>query len=132
MNEVSDVESAPLIKADRVGRSHYSHEFKAAVLEAFEQSSLSGQAFAEQCGIKYPTFASWRAKAKARHKAKAERETVGNPSQSNSASFVVAEFASPQESTAPGLTVTLPGGVSAVANDEPSAQLLAVLIKALA
>jgi hypothetical protein len=31
---------------------------KQEVISAFESSSLSGPAFARQCGIKYPTFAS--------------------------------------------------------------------------
>ena len=62
MNELSTDEPAPIIKTDRIGRSHYRDDFKAEVLAAFEESSVSGQAFAEQCGVKYPTFGPPRGK----------------------------------------------------------------------
>lgn len=113
-----------LVKADRIGRNHYTAEFKAEVLAAFEASSLSGQAFAEQCGIKYPTFASWRAKARC------ESEPPQNVRVSES--FVLAEFASSNADRTNGLSVELPGGALAHVADETSARLLAVLIKALA
>ena len=48
-----------IIKSDRVGRSRYSASFKAEVLAAYARSGMSGPAFAQQCGVKYPTFASW-------------------------------------------------------------------------
>jgi hypothetical protein len=56
-----------IIKSDRVGRAQYSRDYKNQVLAAFEQSGMSGAAFAEQCGVKYPTFASWVAKARKKH-----------------------------------------------------------------
>ena len=30
-----------------------------AILDAFEQSGMSGSAFAKHIGVKYPTFATW-------------------------------------------------------------------------
>ncbi len=45
---VQDEVSTSIIKADRLGRAHYSADYKAQVLDAFETSSLSGAAFARQ------------------------------------------------------------------------------------
>ncbi|MDB4566964.1 hypothetical protein N9Z78_03075 [Akkermansiaceae bacterium] len=39
--------STSIIKADRLGRTHYSIDYKSQVLETFERSSLSGPTFAE-------------------------------------------------------------------------------------
>jgi hypothetical protein len=50
------------IKSDRIGRTRYRPQYKAEVLAAYKTSGLSGPAFARECGIKYPTFASWVAK----------------------------------------------------------------------
>jgi|GEM_PF-5871890 len=72
-------------KADRLGRTHYSIDNRSQVLEAFERSSLSGSTFAEQCGIKYSTFASRVAKRK--------RETVTTRQSNTIPDFVVAEVA---------------------------------------
>ena len=124
MNELSTAEPGTLIKSDRIGRSHYSENFKAQVLAAFEGSSLSGQAFAEQCGIKYPTFASWRAKAKRSLQEQSVEGSMAMP-------FVIAELGVNTQSHAQGLTVTLPNGASAIAHDERSIKLLASLLKAL-
>ena len=125
MNELSTSESAPIIKSDRIGRSHYSDDFKAEVLAAFEESTLSGQAFAEQCGIKYPTFASWRTKAKrGQLKPSSQNDTV-KP-------FVIAELGANVPSQQLGaITVTLPNGATATAHDESAVELLASLLKAL-
>ena len=57
-------DGADLVKAGKDGRVRYSAEQKRRVLELFEQSGMSGKAFAEQHGIKYPTFAYWRVSVK--------------------------------------------------------------------
>ncbi len=59
-----DSPAGPIIKSDRTGRTRYSAEYKREVLDAFESSSLSAPVFAQQCDIKYPTFAAWLAKRK--------------------------------------------------------------------
>ena len=114
--------STSIVKADRLGRTHYSSEYKAQVLEAFQKSSLSGQAFARQCGIKYPTFASWVTKRK--------RETAPARSGDPAPAFLVAEL--PGASGSSVLEVSLPGGSLARIASSSQIPLLAELLKALA
>lgn len=56
--------STSIIKSDRAGRTRYSQAYKDEVVAAFRQSGMSAAAFATHCGVKYPTLASWVAKAK--------------------------------------------------------------------
>ena len=116
---MNDESVGSIIKSDRIGRSHYSAGFKRDVLAAFDECNLSGQAFAEQCGIKYPTFASWLAK----------RRRENEPTANSPQSFVVAEFA--KAGTGGGLEVHLPGGAIAQMNHPNQAPLLAALVKNL-
>lgn len=60
-NDASSTECSELIRTGRDGRQRYSEEYKRQVLDAFAVSGMSGKAFADQCGVKYPTFASWLA-----------------------------------------------------------------------
>jgi DNA-binding transcriptional regulator YiaG len=53
-----------LVKSDRRGRLRYAPEQKAAMMEAFDSSGLSGPEFASLHGVKYQTFASWLQKRK--------------------------------------------------------------------
>jgi hypothetical protein len=48
-----------VLKTDCLGRVKVSADYREAVLDEFEASALSGKAFAQKYGIKYPTFASW-------------------------------------------------------------------------
>ena len=64
MTSMQEESTTSIVKSDRLGRTHYSADYKDQVLDAFATSSLSGPIFAKQCGIKYPTFASWVAKQK--------------------------------------------------------------------
>ena len=48
-----------LLKTDVLGRVTLGREQREAVLDAFEASGMTGQAFALQHGIKIQTFASW-------------------------------------------------------------------------
>jgi len=110
--------STALIRRDSTGRHQYTKEFKAEVIAAYEASGMSAAAFARQCGVKYPTFASWVSKRR--------REPVPTRPQE----FVLAElFTGEQEG---GLRVGLPGGASAKLEDPSQITLLAGLIKALA
>jgi len=122
MASTSDTSTTSIIKSDRMGRTRYSSEYKAEVLAAFQKSGMSGAAFAQQCGIKYPTFASWIAKAKAQ-----DGTTVAKQS---GQSFLIAEIGNP--TSAEGLTVNLPGGASTHVATSDEARLLGILLKALA
>jgi hypothetical protein len=48
-----------IVKRDVLGRVKTSRERRAAMLEEFDQSGMSGQKFAAWAGIKYTTFANW-------------------------------------------------------------------------
>ena len=51
-----------ILKSDSKGRVHRSPDEIDAILDEFELSAMSGAQFARHYGLKYPTFASWRAK----------------------------------------------------------------------
>lgn len=122
MTTTNDEAPATIIKSDRTGRRRYTREYKNEVLAAYESSGMSGPAFAEHCGLKYPTFASWVSKRR--------REDTGGEAPENDRKFVLAEFAA---STEPGgIAVELPGGVTARLAATEQVELLAALVKALA
>ncbi len=51
-----------ILKADARGRVQTPRDQREALLDAFEQSGLTGAAFARLHGLRYPTFMSWRQK----------------------------------------------------------------------
>ena len=123
MTSTSENTNHGIVKSDRIGRTHYTPEYKAEVLAAFEKSGMSGQAFAAHCGIKYPTFASWRTKSRR----PIDSESTGN----SKPSFILAEVTASDGSSRSGLSVKLPGGAIASVHDEDGIRLLASLIEAL-
>lgn len=48
-----------IIKTDVLGRVHTPKARQEALLDEFEKSGASGQAFAKLIGINYQTFATW-------------------------------------------------------------------------
>ena len=74
----------PIITSDRTNRTRHSRKYKQEVLDVFDSSSLSAPAFARQCGIKYPTFASWLAKRRRAEKRK--------PAKTQAPTFMIAEL----------------------------------------
>lgn len=116
-----------IIKSDRVGRAQYSPEYKAKVLTAFEQSGMSAAAFAGQCGIKYPTFASWvtMARKKKDHPGESQpsAQATANPA------FLIAEVPSSTESAS--LQVELAGGAVLKITDPSQLPLATALLKSL-
>ncbi len=79
------------ITTDELGRIRLSPEHKEALLDAYEQSSMSGLGFARKYGLTYSTFAAWVRKRKdARHKS----ENKSAPD-----SLVEVTLASPQPAT---------------------------------
>ena len=123
MASMHDEVSTSIIKSDRIGRTHYSDQYKQEVLTAFEQSSLSGPAFANYCGIKYPTFASWVSKSR-------KTKTPADPTEHHQ-TFIMAELGE-DLSTSQALEVTLPGGALARVSSSHHVRLLAELLKSLA
>jgi len=59
MTSTSDEEQALILKTDALGRVRMPKDRREAILDAFERSGMSGQAFAARIGVKYPTFATW-------------------------------------------------------------------------
>ena len=53
-------EITDLVAMGQDGRVRYTRKQRERVLELFEKSGMSGKAFAQKYGIKYPTFALWR------------------------------------------------------------------------
>jgi len=122
-NEVS----TSIIKADRIGRAHYSQQYKDEALAAFDQSSLSGPAFAQQCGVKYPTFASWISKRR-RVEQPPGRSELGEAKPSPA--FLMAEVA--QGMSVPALKIALPGNAVLHLTDTSQIPLVAELLRTLA
>lgn len=118
--EGSDEGGSELIRTNRDGRVRYSPEQKTKVLDLFEQSGMSGKAFAEEHGIKYPTFALWR---------RQRRESRQDSSHQNEVNggFLLAEI-SPRKSEDDGLILLLPGGREVRASGSNGVELLAQLI----
>lgn len=112
-----------IVKTDRTGRTRYKEQYKAEVVEAFAASGLSGPVFARQCGIKYPTFAAWVAKARRGNGARKQTRQTG--------AFIVAQIGHESALEDGALEVRLAGGATAVAGTSRQVVLLAELLKAL-
>ncbi len=112
-----------IVKADRAGRTRDTDQYKSEVLAAFEASGLSGPAFARQCGIKYPTFAAWVAKAR--------RQDRPQQSVQPASPFLIAEIGQESPGGTGALEVRLPGGATLLAGTSQQVVLLAELLKAL-
>ena len=124
MASTKDTLRTSIIKSDRAGRARYTQRFRDEVLAAFEASGMSGAAFAEHCGVKYQTFATWAAKRR-REKGRGERPAGRQK-------FVLAEFGTGAGAGSEELRVDLPGGASARPATAGQVGLLAALIRALA
>ena len=105
-----------LIRSDRAGRARNTPEFRQHVLAAYDASGMTGPAFAEHCGVTYPTLASWLRRR--------DRSEEDGPR------FILAELPSPppEEGT---LTVMLHCGATAEISGPVQVGLLARLLKEL-
>jgi transposase-like protein len=114
--------STALVKSDRAGRARYTRTYKSEVVAAYEQSGMSAAAFAEHCGIKYPTFVSWLPKSKRCSESNDHSHELAQP-------FVIAEFAS--HPAADSLKLELPSGIIVHVSSSTQLGLLADLLKTL-
>jgi transposase-like protein len=114
--------STSIIKSDRVGRTRYSQAYKDEVVAAYQQSGMSAAAFADHCGVKYPTFVSWVSKARQAGGAHADRDEHGQQ-------FILAEIGC--GGTDVPLKLELPGGVIIHVSSSRHLGLLADLLKTL-
>lgn len=112
-----------LVKFDRRGRLRYAPEQKAALVEAYAASGLSGPKFAALHGVNYQTFAAWLQKRK-RAEAPAALPAPRD--------WALVEVAVPAlRGTASCLTVLLPGGAELRVAGPDSVPLAAALIREL-
>lgn len=118
--ENQNQEAVELVKTSRDGRMRYSREQRDKVLDLFEQSGMSGKAFAEKYDIKYPTFALWR---------RQRRQNNPSPSE-DTQGFVLAEIGTGEKSAAE-LSLVLPCGSEVRARGESGVELLVALIRKL-
>jgi transposase-like protein len=112
-----------IIKNDRVGRTRYSQAYKDEVVAAYRQSNMSAAAFAEHCGVKYPTFASWVAKSR-----RVGRDRGDQADDASGQRFLLAEIGSHLDAP---LKVELPNGTMVNVSSSQQIGLLAELLKAL-
>ena len=118
----SDHPTTSIIKSDRTGRTRYTRQYKQEVLAAFETSSLSAPQFAAQCGLKYPTFASWIAAAKC---------DGGSATATQRPTFLLAEVATAPEVPPASLEVCLPCGAIVRVPSRDQLPLLVELLRQL-
>lgn len=118
----SDQHTTTIIKSDLTGRTRYTREYKQEVLSAYYASSLSAPQFAAQCGLKYPTFASWIATAK----------RMGEPSSiTHRPTFLLAEVDPTSEASSASLEVLLPCGAIVRVPSRDQLPLLVELLRQL-
>ncbi len=92
-------DTSGFLKTDTRGRVLTPAQDREALLDAFEQSGMSGAEFARVHGIRYSTFAYWRHVRK-------KRGLVVEPVQAGFQEVAIQSTPSP----GPSLTIELPGG----------------------
>ena len=144
MTEPEPSESDELLKADVLGRVRVRPEHRERMLDAFESSGMSGQAFAIHHGIKVQTFASWmqkRRRIRGDYDDEATRHRLGMPAKSNARSEqtkpslnLIEVCVNPdarKSTTTPPLEVVLPGGAVVRISSESQIGLLKTLLREL-
>lgn len=122
-----------LIKTDCLGRLLIKPEHREALLDKFEQGTLSAQQFAKQHGIKYTTFATWNQKRKRQQDGYPDKVDPKDSQLMNSLTEVVAlsQNVSTASSTSNALNIKLGSKTEFNLSDETQIPLAAKLILAL-
>ena len=121
MTETHDI----VIKSDRRGRLRFTREQRAAMLEAYDTSGLSGPKFAQLHGINYQTFAGWVQRRKRPAPPATARAGEGV------LSFIEATVDCRTQRQERGLEILLPGEVRLLIGDLSQVDLAAALIRHL-
>jgi len=119
----TEAEELAILKTDVLGRVRMPREKRELILDRFEGSGMSGQAFAEYIGVKYTTFASWvqkRRRERGQYRAKAKGKLA----------LVEAVVGEPEQ-TAQTVMVELPGGARVEMRGPQQAAAVAALIREL-
>jgi hypothetical protein len=118
-----------LIRADRRGRLLVRAEQRAAILKAFDESSLSAMAFCRQHQLSYSTFAAWLQRRR-RGKAAGKADNASN--HPPAFAEVIVDEGKPELKPAPPLRVVLRSGVSFEIASAEQLPLAVGLIQSLA
>jgi hypothetical protein len=143
MTEPEPSESDELLKADVLGRVRVRPEHRERMLDAFEASAMSAQAFAIHHGIKVQTFASWMQKRRrirgdyddeaTRHRLRmpAKSKASGQPAKPCLSLIEVCVKEDARSGHTPHLEVVLPGGAVVRVTSESQIGLLKTLLREL-
>jgi len=105
MTSTTDEET--ILKADALGRVRMPKEKRELILDRFEESGMTGQAFSKHIGVKYPTFASWIQK---RRRERGEYRALEDPAGETSISLFEAVVDQPSISSPCALELESVGG----------------------
>jgi hypothetical protein len=117
-----------IIRADGLGRLLVRAQQRAAILKAFDESSMSAMAFCRQHGLSYSTFATWIQRRRREQSSLAKSDTTAKPAFAE----VVMDDGKPTPKTALPLRVTLRSGVSFEISSAEQLPLVVGLIQSLA
>ena len=126
----TNTEETLILKTDVLGRVSMPAERREAILDAFEQSGMSGQAFAKHVGVNYSTFATWVQKRR-RHRGEYTQKKLSG-SVPSEITFVEAQVEKPAESASKAkLEVQTAEGVTLILRSPGEVALAAKLIRSL-
>ena len=143
--EVNAQDQDEILKTDVLGRVRVPREKREELLDAFEASGMSGQAFAEQHGVHVQTFASWIQKrrrargdydhADTRRKLrmrKNKQKSEQGSSEGALMNLIEVQVGSHDKDETPALEIALPGGAVVRVSSESQFALLKSLLREFA
>lgn len=117
-----------ILKPDVLGRACLPAERRKAILDAFEQSGMSGSAFAKHVGVKYPTFATWIQKRRRKRGKYPQRKQP----ETSSITFVEASIEQPCQAAVQNALEAQPrDGVKMLIRSQCEVEFAAGLIRSL-
>lgn len=116
-NENENEAQHELLKLDSRGHVLISPERRAALLEEFDRSGMTGAGFARHYGIKYTTFAHW---------IRMRKRANGPPKPGPDKKFLLVTGETPSPN--PGVVIELPHGAKVSVTTKREAQLVGTLI----
>ena len=114
-----------ILKTDRLGRVFMPQARQQALLDRFETSSMSAQAFAAWAGVKYSTFQTWLSKRRSHRNPQSASTPQPRPIQ-----WVQAVIESPNKSSMiEALEIELPASIRIRVTNSSQALLAAQLLR---
>lgn len=139
MTSTIGLSDGEILKVDGKGRVRTPRERQEALLAEFDRSGMSGVAFAQWAGIKYPTFAAWLSKRRRTQGPSPVEVTplseTTAPTSTKPLHWVEAVMTPEMKSSASvsvSLVVHLPDGVRMEVHDSRGATLAAEVLRQLA